>query len=360
MQSTLFRSLFFILALTASIVSVDAAQPPKPDQPPSKGRGEAHAKNAHPAQKKAKKGQGGKDKSNKGNKQQAVAKAEGPMLRLDYYVADRWEQEKEYDAARLQSLDVAIFFYPLKPDNSGHLPLPATFDKALANLKAHIKPNTKIWLGLGDLAGVKDRPKALSTMVGDLTALCGKHGFSGVDLDWEGNIGAEDYERVVRRIAKGCHPQGITVSLSINPGPHVKRAKAAAPHADYVLLQAYYDAMNDWSVEEVKQFVHKYVDAGIPKRKLCVGFPLYGAANAEKNAMGYKAIIAAGGSSEGNRWTDPKSGITYRYSGQPLIQEKAAYARRAGLRGIFTWEMTCDLPYSSPQSLLRTIDGAIR
>lgn len=296
-----------------------------------------------------------------------AARKPRPMLRLDYYVAGRWERLPDYDAAALQTLDVAIFFVPLVPDAAGHLAPGATFAPALAHLKLHKNAGTRIWLGLGSLTPVTRNAPALTTLIAELQALCDQHGFGGIDLDWEDAVRPEDYGRVVAQIYAACHPAGRLLAVSVGPdGGYAAKVRAAGAAVDYVNVQAYYSTMNGFTVPQLQARMEAFTrSAGVPPEKICLGLPLYGAAAVNKStggkewSLGYRALLGAGAAAEQNAWTDPARHLTYYYSGLTLIKDKVDYAQRAGFGGIFTWEMTMDAPYAGTQSLLRTIDGAM-
>jgi len=56
-------------------------------------------------------------------------------------------------------------------------------------------------------------------------------------------------------------------------------------------------------------------------------------------------------------WIRPGTGFTCHYSGVPLTRSKVRHALDGGYRGVFSWEMTIDAPYSSEDSILKAIDA---
>ena len=288
-------------------------------------------------------------------------------MRLDYYAFRRWDKQEKPDPAALQTLSIAIFFDPLVPDAAGHLKVDDAFVAGLAHLKAMKAPKTEIWLGLGSLSAVMGNEAAMGTLGKDVAALCAQHGFAGVDIDWENaDVSAEAYKAAVEHIVAAVKPHRIRVSVSHGMGAtFVKRTEAVAELVDLVNIQAYYSLGNSCSVEAVAKRLDAYIRAGVPARKICLGLPVYGmldmAANreAKSKTVSYRDILAKGGSPTANQWTNPGNGLTYHYSGLPLIAEKVEYAKRSGFAGVFTWEMTCDTPYAEPNSLLRRIDRSL-
>lgn len=299
-------------------------------------------------------------------KKEATAAKAAAFLRLDYYVWNRWEKQGGPDKhkERLQNLDVAVFFSPLVPDAQGHLAAGDDFVRALENLKKAKAEKTRIWLGVGSLSAVVKDAQSLETFVRELTGLCEKHGFTGVDIDWEdAAVKPEDYARVVRRVAEECHRRKWTVSNSHATAPHyVKKSAAAAAFLDYINIQFYYSMGNGMPLDELKKRLARFEKAGVPRSKILIGLPVYAMVDMGKNrdakptTIGYAGLLDKGASPEENSWTNPANGVTYHYSGTPLIRAKLEYAKHQGYAGVFSWEMTLDAPYASPNSVLRILD----
>lgn len=291
------------------------------------------------------------------------------FLRSDYYVWNRFEKQGGPNAEQIKNIEVLIFFSPLVPDAKGKLTVDRKFEEALAKLKKAKSPKSQIWLGLGDLRAVSKNKQATDTLAKETVNLCKKYGFTGVDIDWEGNddIPANVYADVLKSLSAACRKAKLAIANSVGTGPHyIAKSAAVQPYLDHINIQFYYSTRNAMSVNETKQVLDRFEKAGVPRRKLMIGLPVYGMVDMQKNrnakptALGYNFMISKGAKPNENTWVNPENGATYYYSGQPLIRSKVDFAKKNGYGGVFTWELTMDAPYSSPQSILRVLDEACK
>lgn len=296
-------------------------------------------------------------------------KGHSSFLRSDYYVWNRFEKQGDPNAEQIKNIEVLIFFSPLVQDAKGKLTVDRKFEEALAKLKKAKSPKSQIWLGLGDLRAVAKNKQAIDTLATETVNLCKKYGFTGVDIDWEGNddISANVYADVLKTLSAACRKAKLVIANSVGTDPHyIAKSVAAHPYLDHVNIQFYYSTRNAMSVNETRQVLDRFEKAGIPRRKLMIGLPVYGMVDMQKNrnakptAIGYNSMIAKGVKANENTWVNPDNGVTYYYSGQPLIRSKVDFAKKNGYGGVFTWELTMDVPYSSPQSILRVLDEACK
>ncbi len=297
-----------------------------------------------------------------------LAETPAAVMRIDYYPVGSWERRDDdaHDAA-LRALDVAIFFPPLCPDEQGRLRQDARFaaidrdlSVPLANLRKRLKPEAEVWIGLSELTPVLNSEPAQRRLVAELRQLCQRHDFAGIDIDWEEQpLDADRYAEGVRRIYAMAQPAGVKVSIS-HPSAkeYLPRAVAARDHYDYLMLQVY----DRHTLAELQHDVGRYLRAGIPAGKICIGLGLYTLAAeqaGEHDSKTYGEVIARGGSSAESTWTDPQSNQVHRYNSRALLRAKAEYARRKRLAGVFTWHMLMDAPYDSPHSQTRILDEAL-
>ena len=301
--------------------------------------------------------------------QDSSKKGSSSFLRSDYYVWNRFENQGGPNAEQIKDIKVLIFFSPLVPDAKGKLTVDRKFEEALAKLKKAKSPSSQIWLGLGDLRIVAKNKQAIDTLASETVNLCKKYGFTGLDIDWEGNedIPADVYADVLKTLSAACRKAKLAIANSVGTGPHyIAKSAAAQSYLDHVNIQFYYSSRNAMSVNETKQVLDRFEKAGVPRHKLMIGLPVYGMVDMQKNrnakptAIGYNSMIAKGAKPNENTWVNPDNGVTYYYSGQPLIRDKVDFAKKNGYGGVFTWELTMDAPYSSPQSILRVLDEACK
>lgn len=297
-----------------------------------------------------------------------IAQADS-FLRADYYVWNRFEKQGGPNARQIKDIEALIFFSPLVPDKEGKLTIDKPFEEALAKLKKAKKPKSKIWLGLGDLRIVSGNAKAMNVLAANVVKICKKYGFAGVDVDWEGNpdIKPEVYAEVIKALSLKCRAAGLDMAISVGTGQHYSdKAIAAQKYLDYINIQFYYSTINALSLEDLKKVLARFEKGDIPRKKLLIGLPVYGMVDMSKNrnakpvAISYKTIMEKGGDPSKNTWVNPDTGVTYFYSGKPLMLDKVNYAKKNGYGGVFTWELTMDADYGDPSSLLKAIDDACK
>lgn len=287
------------------------------------------------------------------------------LLRIDYYVWTRhaaaWPPA---DARAIRALDVLIFFKADGPDANGRMSLSAAAVAHLAQLKAITNPQTELWLGVGDLGPLVGQSAKLRGFLDSVRELSQTHGFKGLDIDWEdAAVTSANYADVVGAISDALRHGGFRLSTGIGTAPHYK-TKAAAVKAklDWTNIQFYYSVRNAWTVEQMAAELQTFVDAGVPPAGIAIGLPVYGMQDmsayqtGSATTIGYRLMLNQGASAAANAWTHPTTGLTYLYSGLPLIRSKVRHALAGGYRGVFTWELTLDAAYGSSTSIERAID----
>lgn len=300
----------------------------------------------------------------------ATAFAHQP-LRIEYYVWGRHAKNgPPADARPIQAVDVLIFFAATGPDaTSGRASLSSAAVTHLNSLKTVMNPKTELWLGVTDLSSLINQPAKIQGFADSVLELSKIHGFKGLDIDWEGETNVKDYASVVSPISDALRVGGFRISTGISIGP-LYRAKAAATQnkVDWTNIQFYYSRFNAWTVDQMASELQEFRKLGVPASGIAIGLPAYGSRDAYSPSfngakdvgtleIGYGMMLREGASSQANEWIRPTSGFTYYYSGVPLTRSKVRHALDGGYRGVFSWEMTIDAPYSSEDSILRAIDA---
>ena len=282
---------------------------------------------------------------------------------VDYYVWERIES-KGLDRNAIQRIPI-LYYFKLDPDKDGRLKVDKKFVSHLNKLKKVKNRRTQIWLGLGSLDNVAKDQDKLNIFTKDLMAVCKKYGFTGLDVDWEGgHINNNDYLKVIKQLSKAFRPKRrIAVSVGTY-GHYITKAGLVNNYVDFINVQCYYSSTNSWSTQQMGSTLENFHKrSGVPKSKIFVGLPLYGAYDARKHGneggVGYNTMIAQGADPLKNQWKEPKTGKVNHYSGVPLTKEKTRYAKKNGYAGVFTWEISLDVPYKSKASILRAIDEVI-
>lgn len=294
-----------------------------------------------------------------------AAEEKGKFVHAEYYVWDRLEK-RGLDPKTIEHVS-DLYYFSLKPDEQGHLIPSKEFVAHLAKLKQVKSKETTLWLGLGSLDTVAKDPAKFDIFIKDLHTVCDSHNFPAIDVDWEGaHIDNNDYERALKRISEEFRPERkVAISVGSASWHYMQKAKLTMDYVDHVNIQCYYSIANSWSVEEMgKRLTTFSTTSGVPKSKILVGLPLYG--QPDRNEEGkilpgipYRTMIEKGADSTRNTWNDTKLGRVYHYSGVPLIKAKTRYAREQGYAGVFTWDISLDVPYDSEHSILRAIDEVV-
>jgi len=294
---------------------------------------------------------------------ESYAEEKGDFEHAEYYVWDRLEK-RGLDSKAIEKVS-DLYYFKLMPDEHGQLKPSEEFVSHLEKLKKVKSEATTLWLGLGSLDNVAKDPPKFEIFIKDLRTVCENLDFPAIDVDWEGaHIDNNDYERILKRLSEEFRPKR-KIAISVGPGWHyIQKAKLTKDFVDHVNIQCYFSVMNSWTVEEMGETLTSFhTKSGVPKSKILIGLPLYGALdNREYSSEGgipYRTMIEMGADSGSNTWEDTNSGKVYHYSGVDLIKAKTRYAREQGYAGVFTWDMSLDVPYESEHSILRAIDEVV-
>jgi hypothetical protein len=287
-----------------------------------------------------------------------VQPAESRFLRRDYYIVGGIEKQG-VDPLAVRALDEIIYFAPLTPDAQGHVVVDEKFVSGLAILKSAKAPHAKLCLGAGDLGKIQTNAAAIQVFVDELKAICAKHGFTAVDVDWEGEMNAKTvYGPTMRPVIEQLQKAGLRVYVSMTGWSYnAAQAGSIADIVDGVHVQLYYQRGGPQPLSEIRdRVVPQFTAAGLAKEKFFAGFPLY-AMSERTPELHYAGLLKAGANPDTNEFRHP-NGQVFHYNGRPLMKAKVEYAREAGLGGVFTWYLCYDMPYASELSMLRLIDAA--
>ena len=143
-----------------------------------------------------------------------------------------------------------------------------------------------------------------------------------------------------------------------------EKAKLVKKYVDCINIQCYHSISNAWPTQKLVQMVERFQKgSGIPRPRLNIGLPIYGMANTRKHpkagSIAYKEMINKGADPKKNKWYDPKKKCDMFYRGIPLIKEKTRWAKQNNYGGVFTWEISMDMPYAHKASILRAIDEVV-
>ncbi|KAJ8096789.1 glycoside hydrolase superfamily [Lipomyces tetrasporus] len=263
------------------------------------------------------------------------------------------------------------------------------------------------WTYSGNFPSVAASPSLRANFVTTAVALVRDLGLDGLDIDWEyptAGAQAANYVQLLKELRAGldAYAQKLKTSAGTTPTFLLSVAAPCGPYyynmLDIAGMDKYlnfwnlmgYDFAGSWSTVaghqaniyggevSVDAALKAYLAAGVDKKKIIVGMPLYGRAFVGTDGPGKSYTGVGGGSYEDGVWDYkvlPRSGATeyldstsiaswsYDKSSRTMISYdtpscarlKAGYIKSKGLGGAMWWEASTDAPVSGPRCLVKTI-----
>ena len=117
------------------------------------------------------------------------------------------------------------------------------------------------------------------------------------------------------------------------------------------------DADGTYPHAPMSQFIERlgnYAKAGVPNGKIIAGVPFYGGDKMQEGTptQTYSVLYAQAG---GTLKPSDNSYDGYAFNGVDLLKEKTQYLVDNGYAGIMVWEISQDINYDDPMSLMRAI-----
>lgn len=191
-----------------------------------------------------------------------------------------------------------------------------------------------------------------------------ENGLDGVDIDWEGYNGAvvdSDYKKLLTEMNKAFEGTDLKISVAIGKTHTSLADEFMESNVEHIGLMTYgkvFDNGMQVSLEQLKEYVANWEEAGASKEKLVAGVPFYGRTPDDGSSLSYRDIVSQYNplSSQNSVTHNSK---TYYYNGVDAIKAKANYVKSSGLKGIMIWEQGQDVELEHPGSLLKAISGII-
>jgi hypothetical protein len=189
-------------------------------------------------------------------------------------------------------------------------------------------------------------------LVNSLAMFVASHGIDGVDVDIEdpSNMGAP-YATFVNALVAKFHPGGKIVTAAVAKYLQSSMPDAALHRFDFI------NVMNYSSYGEALSSLQFYsVDEKIPRDKIVLGVPFFGANADDSKEESYQTILAA----YPNAWRVDMAGggllddgQAFRYVGEATMARETLLGEQYG--GIMIWAILEDAP--APHSLLNVIQN---
>jgi GH18 family chitinase len=196
--------------------------------------------------------------------------------------------------------------------------------------------------------------KARAKFVMALVGYCTAQHLDGIDFDWEfpDNAAEEDaYSALLTDTKHAFAPHGWLVTIAMGPWQHLPAA--AYRVVDRVHLMAYDHEGQHSTLTGAVEDVHKMLDKGVAREKLCLGVPFYGRQiNGTRQDFTYAEIVQKYHPAPSVNEVD---GIYF--NGADTMQQKTRYAVANHLGGVMIWELGQDT--ADGTSLLQAIHTAL-
>ncbi len=290
-----------------------------------------------------------------------VKPAKDPFL-VTGYLNSSWVKPTT-DLEFIKYLD-RIFFFGLSPDSEGRFTVSDAYIKNYELVRSKMNKNQKILLVVGggglvaNMHVMGDNPEKRELFVKELVAFAKKYKFDGIDMDWETDWKSKPAKKVstenliaLLTSIKGQMPKNsiLTAALGGSSGQQATDISGLVEDVSVML----YSTLNKEGLHAplytVKERLENYTKSNYPNNRLLIGVPFYGR-HADRRTQKYYQFADK---LAGNQVISIYDGFSFNSA--EVMREKVRYFKEAGYKGIMIWELTQDVPYSNPMSLLRAI-----
>lgn len=208
-----------------------------------------------------------------------------------------------------------------------------------------------------------------------LVSYAHSNGFDGIDIDWETawsenpplRIPADDLAALLSSIRTEMNAlpsdtrvKKLTCALSSIEHEIGGAVKDYVDQINVMIYDCYGDTEDPDGtyphapMSQFKERLANYAAAGVPNDKIIAGVPFYGGDKKQEGTptLAYNVLYAQSG---GSITASDNSYGGYAFNGADLIKEKTQYLVDNGYAGIMVWEISHDIDYANPLSLMRAI-----
>ena len=210
-------------------------------------------------------------------------------------------------------------------------------------------------------ASIASDPERRKTLMANLIRLCQTESLDGVDFDWEQPQSQEEfvsYLHLLVEAGQALHREQLLLSVALHPNqrltPQLYDIVDKIHLMTYDMIIATGPGSHHATLDNAKQAVDALVASGCQQSKIVLGIPAY--ARHEDNpglVKTYSEIVDAvvdtmeGETASAGEIATTMKRIGGRYQGYAFdsaldVLNKVQYAKEAGLKGIFFWEIGQD------------------
>ena len=274
-----------------------------------------------------------------------------------------------------------VYCFGTSPSADGKWYINQTYEQKIEVMRKAMTSSQEAFLVIGGGGTAKnmyvmgtDEAKR-NAYVEAMVAYAHANGYDGIDIDWETawsenpplRIPAEDLVALLQKIREemAALPSDTKVrklSCALSSIEH-EIGGAVKDYVDEINVMIYdcygetEDADGTYPHAPMSQFIERlgnYRDAGVPNEKIIAGVPFYGGDKKQEGTptQTYNVLFAQSGgaiTAATNSWDG------YAFNGVDLIREKTQYLVDNGYAGIMVWEISQDIDYDEPLSLMRAI-----
>ncbi|BDI29015.1 hypothetical protein CCAX7_10660 [Capsulimonas corticalis] len=257
-----------------------------------------------------------------------------------------------------------LIFFSLSPTPEGGIDdsrLTPEMEAKLQEIKQRYHPRLEAAFGGGDRSGMFSAmatdPAKRKRFTQNLVLFCQKHGFDGIDYDWEFPNTPEEkagLKSLILETKEAFAPHGLRLSMALATWDTIDPKALAA--CDLLNLMTYFDNTHHAPVAGAQADALGLVSKGAPIGKVCMGIPFY-----TETAVAMQDHREAPTYGELDKQTPLAANVDdadiFHFNGPETVRQKALFALGQGLGGVMIWELGQD---TRDGALVRSIAGAVR